>query len=188
MMEEKRILERGAAVLETPLIDIEFVDEDGKNILFDIADCFDPKHGDYLREIDGYIEPRKNNYDERLIRIATESLELGKKYYVKTSKPIEYRDSDEHLFTYGRTEDMQTLAISFPDPNDEFKWSDDFKKGHKLKWYDFVNEVKEGTKAVSFYLADREKEYIYMAVSWIWDIFEKMESYESAAEIFTWII
>lgn len=183
------ILQKDAQVLKTPLVDIEIIDESGKNITFDILDSFDPKHSDHLREIEGCKMPARNNYDEKLIRISTRSLELGKRYYVKTSKPIESRDSDEHLFTYGLTEDMQTFAISFPDPNDEYKWfAKDRKDGRKMIWYDFNGEAVPGTKAVSFNLIDREKEYIYISAAWIWDIFENMQSYEAAAELFTWII
>lgn len=188
VIHELTILESGTTILRTPLVDIELIDENGNNLTFDIIDSFDPKHSDYLREIDRYLTPAKNNYDEKLIRIATNTLELGKKYYVKTSKPIEYRDSDEHLFTYGRTEDMQTFAISFPDPNDDEKMDGYiYSRTPKMKWYNFEDEDKEGTKAVSFYLIDREKEYIYISAVWIWDIFDNMFNYETAAELFTWL-
>ena len=127
--------------------------------------------------------------EEKQIRIRTASLEISKTYYVKTSVPIESRDSDEHLFTYGLSTEDKTFAISFPDPNDEFKWfPEDFKKGYKMIWYDFNGEATSGTKAVSFNLIDREKEFIYIATAWIWNIHDHMENYESAAEVFTWIV
>ncbi|HEZ7990801.1 MAG TPA: hypothetical protein RWO66_07580 [Ruminococcus sp.] len=105
----------------------------------------------------------------------------------KTSVPIESRDSDERLFTYGYTKGSQTFAISFPDPNDMAKlFPEEFD--NKLEWYDFNGEAPSGTKAVSFYLIDREKEFIYIATAWIWNIHDYMENYESAAEVFTWIV
>lgn len=182
-----KVLQKDATVFKTPLVDIRIVDESERTITFDIVDSFDPKHAEYLREIEGYIMPAKNNYDEKIIQIATKNLEIAKKYYVKTSVPIKRRDSDEHLFTYGLSTADQTFAISFPDPNDEKKW---FLRDNrdKMTWYDFNEEATSGTKAVCFTLIDREKEYIYIAAAWIWDIFEHMQSYESAADIFTWII
>ena len=185
-----KVLQKDATVFKTPLVDIRIVDESERTITFDIVDSFDPKHAEYLREIEGYIMPAKNNYDEKIIRIATKNLEIAKKYYVKTSVPIERVDSDEHLFTYGLTIEDKTLAISFPDPNDSYKdcpecFDDDW---WKMMWYDFEIEHLSGKKPVSFYLVDREKEFIYIPVAWIWNIHDHMSDYESAAIVFTWII
>ena len=187
-MKEDKVLESNVTVLRTPLVDIEIVDDDEKNISFDIVDSWNTSHGVYINNDENNII-EATDYEEKQIRIRTASLEIGKTYYVKTSVPIESRDSDEHLFTYGLSTEDKTFAISFPDPNDEFKWfPEDFKKGYKMFWYDFNGEAPSGTKAVSFYLIDREKEYIYIATAWIWNIHDHMENYESAAEVFTWIV
>ena len=58
----------------------------------------------------------------------------------------------------------------------------------KMMWYDFEREYNRGTKPVSFYLIDREKEFIYIPTAWIWNIRDHMTDYESAAIVFTWTI
>lgn len=185
-MKEDKVLESNVPVLRTPLVDIEIVDEDEKNISFDIVDSWNTSHVVYINNDEHHII-EATDYEEKQIRIRTYSLEIGKKYYVKTSVPIESRDSDERLFTYGYTKGSQTFAISFPDPNDMAKlFPEEFD--NKLEWYDFNGEAPSGTKAVSFYLIDREKEFIYIATAWIWNIHDYMENYESAAEVFTWIV
>lgn len=185
MMKDK-VLESNMTVLRTPLVDIEIVDEDDNNISFDIVNSRNNLHTTYIDNDVTKITEVKD-FEEKQIRIKTASLEIGKTYYVKTSIPIEYRDSDERLFTYGYTEGTQTFAISFPDPNELAKiLPDEF--GDKWSWYDFNGEVPSGTKAVSFHLIDREKEFIYIATAWIWNIHDHMIDYESAAEVFTWIV
>ena len=187
-MKEDKVLESNVPVLRTPLVDIEIVDEDEKNISFDIVDSWNTSHGVYINNDEKHII-EATDYEEKQIRIRTDSLEIGKKYYVKTSVPIESRDSDERLFTYGYTKGSQTFAISFPDPNEDYKYFPEYcPKGSKMIWYDFNGEAPSGTKAVSFYLIDREKEFIYIATAWIWNIHDHMENYESAAEVFTWIV
>lgn len=187
-MKEVKVLESNVTVLKTPIIDIEIVDENDKNIPFDIVESWNPIHTTYLdNDVNNIVEV--TDYDEKQIRIDTSNLEIGKTYFVKTSKPIEYRDSDEHLFTYGYTEDTQTFAISFPDPHDDFKDFPQYcKDDYRMKWYDFNGEMPSDKKAVSFYLIDHEKEFIYIATAWIWNIHDHMIDYETAAEVFTWIV
>ena len=185
-MKEDKVLESNVTVLRTPLVDIEVVDENDNTISFDIVESWNPIHTVYIDNDESKITEVKD-FEEKQIRIKTSLLEIGKKYYVKTSVPIESRDSDERLFTYGYTKGSQTFAISFPDPNDMAKlFPEEFD--NKLEWYDFNGEAPSGTKAVSFYLIDREKEFIYIATAWIWNIQDHMDDYESAAEVFTWIV
>ena len=124
-----------------------------------------------------------------MIRINTAELEIGRNYRVRASKPLEYRNSDENLFTYGYTEGEMTFAISFPDPNDEYKTLVEYRKpGDKMRWFDFNAVENPGMIPAEFCLIDREREFIYIAAAWIWNIHDHMDDYESAAEVFTWII
>lgn len=185
-MKEEKILKSNVTVLRTPLVDIEIVDESDNNVTFDIVESWNTIHTVYIDNDETKISEVKD-FEEKQIRIRTDFLEIGKTYYVKTSIPIEFRDSDERLFTYGYTEGTQAFAISFPEPNELAKiLPDEF--GDKWIWYDFNGEAPSGTKAVSFYLIDREKEFIYIAAAWIWNIHDHMQDYESAAEVFTWIV
>ena len=187
-MAKAKVFESNASILKTPLVDVEIVDEKEKNVLFDIVESFNSDHTVYLNNDLNQIAEVKF-YDEKQIRIKTSSLEIGKKYYVKTSHSIESRDSDEHLFTYGRTSETQTFAISFPDPHDDYKdFPQYYAEDYKMFWYDFNGEKQKGTKAVSLYLFDRQKEFIYIATAWIWEIHDHMDDYEAAAETFTWIV
>lgn len=185
-LKNEKVLESNVTVLQTPLVIIEIVDEFDRNIAFDIVESQNTKHTVCINYDESKIIKVKN-FEEKQIRIRTNSLIIGKTYYVKTSVPIENRDSDERLFTYGYTEGTQTFAISFPDPNEEKKMLPDEHRT-EWKWYDFNNEVFSGTKAVSFYLIDREQEFIYIATAWIWNIHDHMFNYECAAEVFTWIV
>lgn len=183
-----KILEINQRVLKSPLVDIEIIDENGGNIAFDIAESSNRSHTVYIDNNPDKIR-EVENYGERVIRIRTAELEIGRKYRVRASKPLEYRDSDENLFTYGYTEGEMTFAISFPDPNDEYKVFVEYRKSNdKMKWFDFNGVENPGTIPAEFYLIDREKEFIYIAAAWIWNIHNNMSDYESAAEVFTWII
>ena len=185
-MTEDKVLERNVTVLRTPLVDVEIVDEKDNSISFDILESRNTVHDVYI-DYDENIIIEATDYDEKQIRITTASLEIGKKYYVKTSVPIESRCTDEWLFTYGHTEGTQTFAISFPDPNDDFKYLPEYHKiKHNMRRYDFNGEAPSGTKAVSFYLIDREEEFIYIAAAWIWNIHDHINDYERAAEVFSW--
>lgn len=187
-MIEDKVLESNVTVLRTPLVDIEIVDEDGNKISFDIVESGNNYHmvdTNYKER----IEKEVTDFDEKRIRLRTASLEIGKLYYVKSSVPIEFRSSDERLFTYGITDKTQTFAITFSDPHDDYKAFPEFyEDGYKMKWYDFNREDLLGTKAVSFNLIDRELEFIYIATAWIWNIQDNMDNYESAVDIFTWIV
>ena len=99
-MIEDKVLESNVTVLRTPLVDIEVVDENDNNISFDIVESWNPIHTVYIDNDESKITEVKD-FEEKQIRIKTSLLEIGKKYYVKTSVPIESRDSDEHLFKYG---------------------------------------------------------------------------------------
>ena len=181
-----KVLESYVTLLRTPLVDFEIVDENDNNISFDIVESWNTIHTVYIDNDESKIKEVKD-FKEKQIRIKTSLLEIGKKYYVKTSIPIESRTSDEQLFTFGCTEGTQTFAISFPDPNELSKLLPE-EFGDDWEWYDFNAEESSGTKAVSFNLIDREKEFIYIATAWIWNIHDHMENYESAAEVFTWIV
>lgn len=183
-----KILEVNQKVLKTPLVDIEIIDDNDENILFDIAENPNRSHTVY---IDNNPEKEREvvDFEERIIRIRTSNLEIGRKYRVRASCSLEWRDSDENLFTYGYTEGEQTFAISFPDPNDEYKTFIKYRKpGDNMKWFDFNKAEDPGTIPAEFYLIDREKEFIDIAAAWIWNIHNNMSDYESAAEVFTWII
>lgn len=183
-----KVLEINQFVMKTSLVDIEIIDDNDENILFDILESPNRSHTVY---IDNNPEKEKEvtDYDERIIRIHTSRLEIGRKYRVRASKPLEWRDSDENLFTYGYTEGEQTFAISFPDPNDEYKVFIKYRKpGDKMRWFDFNAAENPGTIPAEFYLIDREKEFIDIAAAWIWNIHGNMSDYESAAEVFSWVI
>lgn len=183
-----KILEINQRVLKSPLADIEIIDENGGNIMFDIAESPNKSHIVYIDNNPDKIR-EVEDYGERVIRINTAELEVGRKYRVRASKPLEYRDSDENLFTYGYTEGEMTFAISFPDPNDEYKTFVEYRKpGDKMRWFDFNAVENPGTIPAEFCLIDREREFIYIAAAWIWNIHDHMDDYESAAEVFTWII
>lgn len=185
---DMKVLEINQRVLKSPLVDIEIIDDNGGNITFDIAESPNRSHTVYNDNNPDKISEIVD-FDERVIRIRTAELEIGRKYRVRASKPLEWRDSDENLFTYGYTEGGQTFAISFPDPNDEYKVFVEYRKpDDKMKWFDFNGVENLGTIPAEFYLIDREQEFIYIAAAWIWNIHDHMDDYESAAEVFTWII
>lgn len=183
-----KVLEINQSILKTPLVDIEIIDDNGGNITFDIAESPNQSHTVYIGNDPDKIR-EVENYGERVIRIRTAELEIGRKYRVRASKPLEWRDSDENLFTYGYTEGEMTFAISFPDPNDAYKsFIEHRKPDDKMKWFDFNAAENPGAIPAEFYLIDSEKEFIYIAAAWIRNIHDHMEDYESAAEVFTRII
>ena len=57
-MIEDKVLESNVTVLRTPLVDIEIVDEDEKNISFDIVDSWNTSHGVYINNDEKHILKR----------------------------------------------------------------------------------------------------------------------------------
>lgn len=113
-------------------------------------------------------------------------------YFIVSSKPLNYRDRDERLFTYGLTERDMTLSVSFPDPNEDRK-SGFLMRGTEyteedLKYYN-IEPHSDGRFLLR--LLDREKPYIYLSAAWIWGIEyieDDMADYEAAADVWTWCI
>lgn len=189
-MRDDILLKADVTILKTPVVDIELIDEQGNPLVFDLIKSRNTYHDVYIdNDEEKIIEAA--DVEKIVIRLSTDRLEIGKTYYVRSSVPIEFRDSDERLFTFGCTIDDKTFAITFPDPNEDLKCFPDLcKKSNpnaKMIWYDFNGEMPSGTKAVSFYLIDREKPYIEIPTAWMWNIHDHMDDYESAVELFTWM-
>lgn len=174
---------RNAFVLKTPYIDIWITDEDGNKVPFDILDI-DLSYLTVYIDNDSNKQRKIPDITGRIIRMKTNMLDLGKTYYVESSRQLDYRDSDEYLFTYGFTEENHTFAISFPDPNDQVKWNQDYQD-KDLKWYDFFF-CEHGNCDVAFRLIDRERESIEIHTAWIGHITDHIDDYESAADVATW--
>ena len=110
----------------------------------------------------------------------SKDLDIGRSYHIRSSEQLEYRDSDEWLFTYGITKGDMTLSISFPEPNE-----------------DYIETLIDGYFEAAPMYADKstfdrirnEMSYlsiIYFSVAWIWDILGNMNDYETAEDCTTW--
>ena len=173
--------ENNVTVLKTPLTEFFIADDTGRKISFDIIPSVNQDHMVWIDNSEEKIQ-EVENYAEATIRIATANLEVGKPYRLHATAEFEPWGSDEHLFTIGTTKGDTTLAVSFPDPNEMCKLI-----GHEdeeRRWYDFDFD-RVPNAPVSLRLIDREKEYIYISVAWIWGITDHMIDYEESASLFT---
>ena len=188
------VIEESAEILKTPLCDIWIEDSSGEKVRFDILKNTQKRHTVSLynsyHRVREEIEVR--NYFDCTIRIGTAGLELKTDYFICTSEPLEFRDSDERLFTYGLTVGGTTMAVSFPDPNEDRKigvlLSDRKYTEDDLKFFN-IEPATDGRFPLR--LLDREKEFIWLAAAWIWgieDIEENMADYESAVDVWTWTV
>lgn len=117
----------------------------------------------------------------KTLRIYTKNLEIKRNYYINTSVELEFRGSDERLFTYGLTGKDYTLAVSFPNPNEDVKDLGDYSADH----FSFYNiEVDNGDYILRLF--DRDREYIDIFVFWIWNIQNHMIDYETTYDVSTW--
>ena len=173
-------------VLKTPLTDIWIEDESNNRISFDIVPNTCTDHSVYLNNENQEIEVM--NYEDCRICLDTKDLEIRKNYYVRSLERLEFLDSDEWLFTYGITKDDKTIAISFPQPNDEYMT-------HQILNNKEINEDEmEGyhlfvigdSGNIILRILDHRYRYIFFPVAWIWDIQNNMDDYESAAVCMTW--
>ena len=75
-------------------------------------------------------------FKDRRIRLESKDLDIGRSYHIRSSEQLEYRDSDEWLFTYGITKGDMTLSISFPEPNEDYieKQSRKKERSKKMIW------------------------------------------------------
>ena len=84
-------------------------------------------------------------------------------------------------FTYGLTGKDYTLAVSFPNPNEDVKDLGDYSEDH----FSFYNiEVDNGDYILRLF--DRDREYIDIFVFWIWNIQNHMIDYETTCDVSTW--
>lgn len=174
-------------ILKTPLTDIWIEDENKNRIPFEIVPNTCNDHTVCLNnDINQRIEV--TNYKDCRIRLETKDFEIRKNYYIRSSRYLEYRDSDEWLFTYGVSTEDKTLAISFPQPNDEYMMqkmfshkeiNEDDMEGYHLYVDGYRSEIV-------LRVLDYNYKYIYFPIAWIWDIQGNMDDYESAAACMTW--
>ena len=174
-------------VLKTPLVEIWIEDENRNHILFDIVPNTCSDHTVYLNN-DENQKIEVTDYEDCRIRLETKDLEIKKNYYIRSSEPLEPFDSDEWLFTRGITKGYKTLAISFPEPNDEYKTrqlinnndlNEDDMEGYHLS-------VIGNTGDIILRVLDRKFRQIFFPVAWIWNISSNMDDYETAAACMTW--
>lgn len=181
------VLQKNMEVFRTPLTDLTIGGSHNEIIKFDLLQSSITQCTIYL-DNNPKRERSISNFIKWYIRICTANLIIGEVYYVNFSKPLEYHDADEHLFTLGRDENQQIFTISFPDPNDGIK-EDPLQKGNPFQWYDFslpYSYPEEGIKQVPFYLIDRERKYIYLSLVWMWGVTDYFEDYETGADVLTW--
>lgn len=115
-------LEKNVTLLPTPYCDFSVSDEEGNAVIFDIMESPEKTPRVYIDN-----DSRKEKIvpssmcEGKTLRIYTKNLEIKRNYYINTSVELEFRDSDERLFTYGLTVKDYTLAVSFPNPNEDVK-------------------------------------------------------------------
>ena len=115
-------LEKNVTLLPTPYCDFSVSDEEGNAVIFDIMESPEKTPRVYIDN-----DSRKEKIvpssmcEGKTLRIYTKNLEIKRNYYINTSVELAFRDSDERLFTYGLTGKDYTLAVSFPNPNEDVK-------------------------------------------------------------------
>ena len=175
-------LEKNVTLLPTPYCDFSVSDEEGNAVIFDIMESPEKTPRVYIDN-----DSRKEKIvpssmcEGKTLRIYTKNLEIKRNYYINTSVELAFRDSDERLFTYGLTGKDYTLAVSFPNPNEDVKDLGDYSEDH----FSFYNiEVDNGDYILR--LLDRDREYIDIFVFWIWNIQNHMIDYETTCDVSTW--
>lgn len=168
------------AILKTPLTDIWIEDENKIRVPFETVENTCRDHTVYLNN-DENQKTEVTNYEDCRIRLDTRDLKIGKNYYVRSSEPLEYLDSDEWLFTYGIRKDDKVMAISFPQPNDEYITNQTINK-EEMDGYYFDSD--QGN--IILRILDHKYMYIYIPVALILNIHDNMDNYEAAAVCMTW--
>ena len=174
-------------VLKTPLTDIWIEDENKTRVPFEIVPNTCEDHTVFLNN-DEKQKTEIKNYEDCRIKLDTKDLEIRRNYYVRSTRCLEFHDSDEWLFTYGVTAEDKTLAISFPQPNDEYMMNQVFNnkeidengmEGYHLFVIGYSGDI-------ILRVLDSKYRYIYFPVAWIWNIHSNMDEYETAADCMTW--
>lgn len=181
--EKPTLVHSGARVFNTPFCDFYIADENNGEVTFDIFSV--PQKTVYVGSAHDKSEKTASELDGNYsIRIATDKLSLMKSYYIRCTRQLSYRDADERLLTYGITTETSTLAVSFPNPNDD-------KKSLGCPECDYEGfDIKPENGEFVLHVFDRTHEYIYIAVAWLTNIGEDtdMASCESAVDVATWWI
>lgn len=176
---ELQTIEKNVTLLHTPYCDFTITDEDGKVISFDIMKS-PGTNPDVWIDDKNQIPPVTYGTGKTL-RIYTKNLKIKKNYYIRPSVVLDWRDSDERLFIYGKTGKDYTFAVSFPDPNDEEKFCSNCTEDD---YHLFNIEHRDGVFILRLY--DRDCEYIDIFMFWICNIQHHMSNYESACDVATW--
>ena len=174
-------------ILKTPLADIWIEDDNGNRVSFETVENTCRDHAVHLNN-DKDQKVEVTNYKDCRICLDTGDLKIGKEYYVRSSEPLEYLDSDEWLFTYGIRKDDKTMAISFPQPNEEYMMHQTINRKEinkeEMEGYYFETDYDHGI--IILRILDHKYKYIYIPVAWILDIRNNMDDYETAAACMTW--
>ena len=174
-------LEKNAFSLDTPLCSFELEDSNHKKLPFDIIPKYDPYHLVYIDNDSEKVISAKY-YKISTIVINAYSLEIGKTYYLKCSKPLKWVGSGERLVEYGRTEGDKTLAIGMPNLNEAEK-DDACIDGVEvdkslLECYE-IEQVDANTFSIE--MIDHNLD-VRLNVAWAWNIKDHMSDYESAVD------
>ena len=188
---EIKLLKQNISEFKTSLTTFWLENEEGSKINFDLVSNTEEKHLVLIN--DEYVSVDPNNYYDCQIRIKTKDLIKGKNYYFHSSNELEWRDADERLATYGITKEDTTLAISFPEYNEEEEYHQlDSARYSKIGQFDeskfeycYFDFSKQPFR---FSIYDYKYEYIYLPIAWIIGIKENTLEYESATEVWTWTI
>ena len=177
---ELKTIEKNVTLLHTPYCDFTITDEDGKAVSFDIMESPETDPRVWIDGDKSKIVPVTSGVGKTL-RIYTKDLKIKENYYIRPSADLNFRDSDERLFTDGITGEDHTFAVSFPDPNEEAKF---YPNCTENDFHLFNIQHVEGVYILRLY--DRNCEYIDIFMFWIWNIQHHMIDYESACEVATW--
>ncbi|MBO5286670.1 MAG: hypothetical protein J6B34_00950 [Clostridia bacterium] len=172
-------MEVDAFSLDTPLCSFELEDSEHEKLQFDIIPTYNPCRSVY--EDDDSEKAILTKYCKTsTIVIDAYDLEIGKTYYLKCSKPLEWVGSGERKVEYGRTEEDKTLAIGMPNLNEAEKDDVDGLEVDKsvLKFYE-IEQVDANTFSIE--LLDRDVD-IELNVAWVWNIKDHMSDFEAAVD------
>lgn len=172
---KRKIFKKGIYEFKTPLTTFWIEDEGCNNVAFDIVNNTEEDHKVMINGKHIKVDP--NNYYDCQLRIRCKDLKLHKKYYLHSSNKLEYRTADELLSTYGITNNDTTLAISFPDYNEDCT----DESSYEYCGFDYEQPF-------AFTLYDYKSEYIYLPIAWISNIKDHVTNYEDAADAWTWTV
>ena len=153
---------------KTPLGELKLLDSNNNCVELEF------KENNKVNELEIYIDRDKDEmtttkkFKSYIIRFNLFKMKLNEEYLFKFTDKWEFDGSDERVFTLSFNKKDKIIAFSFQDMNDLAELYHEEEKYYTAYFHKGNVHIK---------VIDKDKEYGYCCLTWVWDVSEHFDAY-----------